>query len=59
MGFQKTQIFSQNPNMLAYNFTKTRQFWTKAGQNFVFLGCDPHIVDWLYKTVPYMIFYLF
>jgi hypothetical protein len=45
--------------VLAYDCTKNQQFWTKTDQNFVFLGCDPHIADQLYKTAPYMSFYRF
>jgi hypothetical protein len=59
MGFQKTQIFAPNPYLLSYDFTKNQQFWTKTDQNSVFLGCDSHIADQLYKTVPYMSFYRF
>jgi hypothetical protein len=29
MGFKKTQIFSQNPYVLAYDFNENRQFMDK------------------------------
>jgi hypothetical protein len=44
--------------MLVYDFTQNRQFWAKTEQNSVFLGRDTHIVDRLYITVSYIIFYV-
>jgi hypothetical protein len=37
----------------------TGDFWRKTDRNSLFLSCDPHIVDRLYITVPYMSFYGF
>jgi hypothetical protein len=45
--------------VLAYGFTENRQFRSVTDRNSVFLGRDPHIVDWLSIMVPYMIFYGF
>jgi hypothetical protein len=45
MGFEKTQIFTQNSKVLAYCFNENRQFGTKTDQNSIFLGRDPHILD--------------
>jgi hypothetical protein len=59
MSFEKTQIFAQNPWVLAYDFTKNHQFAAKTNLNSVFLGRDPHIADQLYITVSYMTFYGF
>jgi hypothetical protein len=46
MGFKIIQILAQNPNVLAYGFTEDHQFAAKTNRNFVFLGRDPHILDW-------------
>jgi hypothetical protein len=40
-------------------FTKNRQFGAKSDWNSIFLGRDPHIIDQLSITVPYMNFYGF
>jgi hypothetical protein len=59
MGFNKIQIFAQNPYVLAYGFTENRQFATKTNWNSIFLHPDPHILDRLYIMVPYMSSYGF
>jgi hypothetical protein len=59
MGFKKIQIFTQNPYMLAYGFTKNHQLAIKTDQNFIFRGRGPHILKRLYIMVSYMIFYEF
>jgi hypothetical protein len=59
MDFKKNQNFIQNPLLLAYGFTENHLFGAKTDRHSVFLGCDPHIADWLYVTVTYMSFYLF
>jgi hypothetical protein len=41
MGFQKNQIFAQNPYVLAYGFTKNRKFGANTDRNSVFIGRDP------------------
>jgi hypothetical protein len=50
-GFKKNQIFTQNPYVLANDFTGNR--------NTVFLGRDPDTADQLYIIVSYMSFYGF
>jgi hypothetical protein len=45
--------------VLAYCFSESHQFAAKTDQNSVFLYRDPHILDWLYITVPLMSLYGF
>jgi hypothetical protein len=45
MGFKIIQFFARNPWLLAYGFTKNRQFAAKIDQNSIFLDGDPHIPD--------------
>jgi hypothetical protein len=45
--------------MLAYGFTKNRQFGVKIDRNSVFLSREWHITDWLFITFPCMSFYGF
>jgi hypothetical protein len=59
MCFQKNQIFAQNPQLLAYDFTEIASLEAKTDWNSVLLGRDLHTQDWLYITVPYMSFYGF
>jgi hypothetical protein len=45
--------------MLSNDFTENHLFEAKIDWNYIFLGHDPHIMDCLYITVPYMSFYGF
>jgi hypothetical protein len=56
MGFKKFQISAQNPKVLAFGFTKKRQFVAETDRNSVFLGREAHIPDWLYIMVLYINF---
>jgi hypothetical protein len=59
MGFNKFQILAQNSKVLAFNFTKKRQFVAKSDRNFIFLDHEAHILDQLYIMVMYICFYGF
>ena len=58
-GFEKFHIFARNAWVLAYGFTKNRQFGAKMDRNSVFLGREPRIADRLSITASYMYFYGF
>jgi hypothetical protein len=49
----------QNTKVLAFGFTKKYQFVVKTHQNFTSLGRETYIMDRLYITVLYIIFYGF
>jgi hypothetical protein len=57
--FKKIHIFDQNPKVLAYGFIKNRMSGAKTDRNPIFLSRDPHIVNRLSITVPYLNFYGF
>jgi hypothetical protein len=58
--FEITMVpLSSLQTVVAYGFTENRQFGAKTDRNSIFLGRDPHMVDRLSKTVPYMNFYGF
>jgi hypothetical protein len=59
MGFEKTQIFNENPFGLANDYTENCQFGAKTDRNSVFLDRDIHITNRLFVTAPYMNFYGF
>jgi hypothetical protein len=42
--------------VLAYGFTQIHHFGAKTDRDSIILGRDPHIVDRLYITYPFMIF---
>jgi hypothetical protein len=44
MGFKKFQISSQNPNVLAFRFTKKCQFTAKTDRISVFLGHKANMI---------------
>jgi hypothetical protein len=41
MGFKKIQIFTQNPQVLAYGFTETRLFGAKLSETLYFVVVTP------------------
>jgi hypothetical protein len=47
---------AQNPNVLAFGFTKKHEFAVKIDWNSVFLGHKLHIPDQLYIVIPYVSF---
>jgi hypothetical protein len=57
--FLKNSNFHSKYVGVSINYTENRQFRAKTNRNSVFLGCDSHIIDWLYITIPYMNFYRF
>jgi hypothetical protein len=42
MGFEKNQIFTQNPKMLSYCFTENQQFGAKLTETPYFLVVTPY-----------------
>jgi hypothetical protein len=55
----KNHKFLVKIHKLADGFTENHPFVPKTDWNTVFLGCDSHILDRLYITVPYINFYGF
>jgi hypothetical protein len=49
--FEIYQILPQNPNLWVY---QKNMFVVKIGQNYLFLGCDTHILAQLDVTVIYI-----
>jgi hypothetical protein len=57
--FKKNLIFTQNPLLLAYGFSKNHRFTSNTDRNSVFSSRGPHFLYRLYIMVPYISFYGF
>jgi hypothetical protein len=56
LDFLKNPNLAQISKLLAFEFIKKYQFVAKTNRNFVFHGCEAHILDQLYIIVMYISF---
>jgi hypothetical protein len=57
--FKKNHFLAQNTKVLAFGFTEKRQSEATTYRNYVFLGREAHILDWLYIIALYRNLYGF